>query len=270
MFPFLAQIVQQLLGLAGEPARVAAYVDAKCDNVLLKQPFDRVDRFIRAAGFKIVDLHIARIRLFLAVIDGALVRPSAVHLQLIPAGDPEREFAVELGADQCPGLVLAEAADILPVHGGQEHARGDSRLRGGGSGIDGNDAEIAVLFLRDRHADARILVCRGELIARVFIGRHVIAPLVAQARDHGRRSGLAHLGTVGRVDEVLLHGVLDLDIAHRLVIVFPAADLLDHLGIGQPHGETADENDQDQRDLQRDPEIEKAGEKSADRGKKAL
>ena len=75
------QIIQQRLDLACKAAGIAAQVDAKRDDILLEQRLDGVDRLLCAAGFKVVDLDIARVGLFLAVVDRALVRPLAVDGQ---------------------------------------------------------------------------------------------------------------------------------------------------------------------------------------------
>ena len=114
--------------------------------------------------------------------------------------ESQDELGVEAGADELSRLVEGLVGQVDVVHGGDHVPRREPRPGGGRIHVDGDDLKAAVLLFQDSHSDAAVFIGGAELIGLVLVGRHVVAPLVAEARDHGGGGVVAEGAAVDGVD----------------------------------------------------------------------
>ena len=121
--------------------------------------------------------------------------------------------AVDGQADRGPFLTAHEAPRSLhsKLDRGLSPDRRDdvaglhARLLCGAAGRDGRDRHAALLLVqRDGHADADVGIVHRLLIALVFLGREIIAPLVPRRLDHRLGSGIGKRLLVILVNEIPL------------------------------------------------------------------
>ena len=229
------QVIEKFRDLGIQAAGVAAQVDTQGVGPLVEQTFDGGLAVLRRTGLEVLDLEIARLGLLQTGEDGADIHAGAVDLDLLFAlVDAEGELGVEAGADQLSRLVEGLVGQVDVVDAGDDVPGGESRPGRGRVHIDGHDLKAAALLFQKGHADPGVFAGGAELIGLVFVGRHVVAPLVAEARDDGGRRVVPEGVAVDRVYEAFVDHVLDLDVAHGLIVFASAADRVEHVPAGLP------------------------------------
>lgn len=257
------QIVQQLGHLGIETAGVAAQIEAQGHRALVQELFDAVDGVLGGAGLKVLDLHIARHGLLQTAEDRAAVDAGAVDLDFPPSlAEGQDELGVEAGANELSRLVEGLVGQVDVVHGGDHVARREPRPGGGRVHVDGDDLKAAVLLFQDSHSDAAVFIGGRELEGLVLVGRHVVAPLVAEGRDHGGGGIVAEGTAVDGVDVAIVHHVLDLDVAHGLVKLVLAAHGVEHGAVGLPPDGPAGQGQQEDHDFHADRDIQNSMDKA--------
>ena len=226
------QVVQDRDELREQAAGVIAQIEHERLCTEVEQLIDRLYGTAAAAGLKVADLDIADavvhelIRHRVGVDDRAVERDGLALAGGILDGELER--LVELGADGALHVRERLARDILPVDRRDDVALLEASFRRGGIARHRRDAKALRLIVElDGHTDAGVLVVGVHLIGLVFLGRHVIAPLVADGADDRARRSVADGRVVRVADIVFVHDLLDLRKLQRELIVAAAAEFAD-------------------------------------------
>ena len=255
------QKVEKDRDLFAQPAGVIAQIEHEGHCSLVHQGLNGVHGVLAAAGLEVLDLDIACPGLLETGDDGLGVGVGAVDLDGLAAHGGHGEDAAEPGADQRAHLVRSVILQAAPVDGAEDHPDRDARAGRRGARVDRNDLEAARgAVLDEGHADIGVVIGGGELIGAVLVGCHEVAPAVAI---------VAHRFAIHRVDIALVQEILDLDVAHGLLIILLAANGIEHIGAYPGIGTADGEDEQHDHSLEGDADIEKAGDKKPDALQKA-
>ena len=185
-------MIQDRDELREQTAGVIAQVEHQRLCAEIQQLIDCLYGTAAAAGLKVADLDIADAVIHELIRHGIGVNDRTVERDgLALAGgvlNGELERLVELGADGALHVRERLARNVLTVDRRDDVPLLEAGLRRGRVARHGCDAKALRLVVElDGHADAGVLIVGVHLIGLVFLGRHVIAPLIADGADDRAR-----------------------------------------------------------------------------------